>query len=55
MTEALPNNLRAVEFEPDNSAVLVVGVDKDGTYKLSLKDKTLLAVSAYTYLGTITG
>ena len=55
MTEALPNNLRAVEFEPDNSAVLVVGVDKDGTYKLSLKDRTLLAVSAYTYLGTITG
>jgi hypothetical protein len=55
MTEALPNNLRAVEFESDNSAVLVVGVDKDGTYKLSLKDKTLLAVSAYTYLGTITG
>ena len=55
MTDALPDNLRAVAFERDNSAVLVVGVDKDGTYKLSLKDGTLVPVSAYTYLGTISG
>jgi hypothetical protein len=53
LTAPLVNNLRAVAFEPDNSAVLLVGVDKDGTYKLSLKDGTLLQVSAYTFLGTL--
>jgi hypothetical protein len=55
MTDPLVSNLRPVAFEPDNSAVLVVGVDKDGTYKLSVKDGTLLQVSAYTFLGTISG
>jgi hypothetical protein len=53
MTDPLVNNLRAVAFEPDNSAVLLVGVNTDGTYKLFLKDGTLLQVSAYTFLGTI--
>ncbi|GEM_PF-1023040 len=54
MTPALVNKLRAVSFAPDNSAVLVVGTDKDGTYKLSVQDGTLLQVSPYTFLGTIT-
>jgi hypothetical protein len=54
MTPALVNKLRAVTFAPDNSAVLVVGADKDGTFKLSLQDGTLLQVSPYTFLGTIT-
>ncbi len=55
LTDPLVSSLRAVSFDPDNTAALVVGVDKDGTYKLSLKDGTLLQVSAYTFLGTITG
>ncbi|MCC7451071.1 MAG: hypothetical protein IT324_26895 [Anaerolineae bacterium] len=54
LTEPQVNNLRAVTFEADKSSALVVGVDKDGTYKLSLRDGSLLPVSAYTYLGTIT-
>jgi hypothetical protein len=54
LTEPQVNNLRAVAFEADKSSAIVVGVDKDGTYKLSLRDGSLLPVSAYTYLGTIT-
>jgi hypothetical protein len=54
MNEPTVPKLRPVAFEPNNDAVLVVGVDTDGTYKLSLTDGTLLQVSAYTFLGTIT-
>ncbi len=55
LTDQLKSNLRPVAFERDNSTVLLVNTDKDGTYKLSLKDGTLLPDSAYTFLGTLTG
>jgi hypothetical protein len=55
LTDALKSNLRPVAFEADNSTILLTNLDKDGTYKFSLKDGTLLQDSAYTFLGTITG
>ncbi len=55
LLDQLISSLRAIAFEQDNSAVLLVGADKDGTYKVSLKDENLIQVSAYTYLGAISG
>jgi hypothetical protein len=55
LTDSLKSNLRPVAFEADNSTVLLTSLDKDGTFKFSLKDGTLLPDSAYTFLGTITG
>lgn len=49
----LKSNLRAVAFSPDDSAVIMVGTDTDGTYKLRLKDGDFRLVSVYTYIGTI--
>lgn len=49
---ASPNRLRPLAFE--QNAILLTGVDKDGTYKLSLTDGALSQVSNYTYLGTLT-
>jgi hypothetical protein len=48
-----PNWLRPVLFE--QNVLILVGVDKDGTFKLSLTDGTLTQVSAYSYLGTLSG
>ncbi len=48
-------NLRPVAFAPDNSALMLVGVNGDGTYKLTFKDGNLQLVSAYSFLGTIPG
>jgi hypothetical protein len=53
--DSLKNNLQPVAFEHDDSALILVGAASDGTYKLSLSGKTLLQVSAYTYLGRIGG
>jgi hypothetical protein len=53
VTTTLPGNLRAVSFEQDNSAVMLVGVGREGTYKLNLKDGTLLQISASTFLGRL--
>jgi hypothetical protein len=50
----LKNNLRPVAFAPDDSAVILVGTDTDGTYKLRLKDGDFRLVSVYTFIGTIT-
>src|SRR5262249_21148780 len=51
----IPINMQPFAFTNDNDAVMLVGIDKVGTYKLSLKDGTLTQISAYSYLGTISG
>ncbi|MHB8630256.1 MAG: TolB-like translocation protein [Aggregatilineales bacterium] len=43
--------LRPVAFAPN--ALILVGADKDGTYRLWLPDGTLTPLSADTYLGTL--
>lgn len=53
LLNASPNRLRPLAFEQDT--LILIGVDKDGTYKLSLPDGALSQVSAYSYLGTIQG
>lgn len=49
---ASQNRLRPIVF--GQNSLILVGVDKDGTYKLSLPDGTLTQVSNYNYLGTLT-
>jgi hypothetical protein len=53
LIDGLKVNLRPVAFERGNGVVVLAGTDTDGTYKLTLKDGTLLQVSAYTFLGTV--
>ncbi len=48
---ASPVRLRPLIF--GQNSLLLTGVDKDGTYKLSLSDGTLTQISNYTYLGTL--
>jgi hypothetical protein len=48
-------NLRPLSFSPDNSTLMLVGTDTNGTYKLNLTDGNLLQVSGDTYLGTLGG
>ncbi len=48
-----PNWLRPVRFE--QNVLILTGVDKDGTFKLSLTDGTLTQVSSYSYVGTLSG
>ncbi|HVO42385.1 MAG TPA: hypothetical protein VMT34_07170 [Aggregatilineales bacterium] len=48
-------NLQPMSFSDDNTLLIAVGTDKDGTFKISLKDGTILQSSAYTYLGTVSG
>ena len=55
LTDPLISALRPVAFKSDNSAVLLAGTTKDGTYKVTLQDGDFLQVSAYSFLGTITG
>jgi hypothetical protein len=55
LIEGLKVNLRPVAFERGNGVVVLAGTDSDGTYKLTLKDGTLLQVSAYTFLGSVAG
>jgi hypothetical protein len=45
------SRLRPVAFAPNT--VILVDVDKDGTYRLWLPDKTLTQLSADSYLGTL--
>jgi hypothetical protein len=49
----LENNLRPIAFEPDNSAVMLVGTDAGGTYKLPLDGGDLRPVSKDIFLGSI--
>jgi hypothetical protein len=51
----IKSKLRPVAFKSDNSVIVLVGTDSDGTYKLTLKDGNLQNVSAYTFVGRITG
>ncbi len=46
-----PDRLRSVAFAPN--ALILVGADKDGTYRLWLPDGTLTPLSADSYLGTL--
>jgi hypothetical protein len=46
-----PDRLRPVTFEPN--VLILVGAEKDGTYRLWLPDGTLTELSADTYLGTL--
>jgi len=47
------NRLRPLLFE--RNALIAIGVDKDGTYKVALTDGTLTQVSANTFLGSLSG
>jgi hypothetical protein len=47
--------LQPIAFSDDNTLLLAVGIDKTGTYKITLKDGTVLQTSAYTFLGTVAG
>jgi hypothetical protein len=53
LVNSLKVNLRAVAFESGSQIAILDLVDADGTYKLNLKDGTLLQVSAYSWLGTL--
>ncbi len=53
LVNSLKLNLRAVAFEPGTQMAILVGANTDGTYKLNLKDGSLLQVSAYSWLGTL--
>jgi len=55
LIDGLKVNLRPVAFEPGNGVIVLTSTDFNGTYKLALKDGTLLQVSAYTFLGTVSG
>jgi hypothetical protein len=53
ITDRLPAFLRPVDYLPGSNAVLLIGSDGEGTYKVSLEDGAIVRVSAYTYLGQI--
>ena len=45
--------LRRSRLLPDDGAIIGVGTDTDGTYKLRLKDGNMRQVSASTFVGTV--
>ncbi len=49
----LRDNLRPLAFSDDDTAVVLVGVDKPGTYKVPLSGGAMVQVSAYSWLGAL--
>jgi dipeptidyl aminopeptidase/acylaminoacyl peptidase len=53
LTGALTDGIRPLAFAPDGKSVILIGITKAGTWKVTLADRQLQQISAYNYLGNL--